>query len=189
MARAHSVCVFCGSRVGDDPRHAAAAAETGAAIAARGWRLVYGGGGVGLMNVTANAALDAGGPVIGVIPEFLRIREAGHKGLTDLIVTDGMHDRKQIMFNLADAFLILPGGVGTMDETVEILTWKQLGNHAKPIVLVDLDGYWGPLLTAFDQAVAHGYMGQDTIDLLEVVDSVKDALALLDARSTDAAGG
>ncbi len=146
MARNPSVCVFCGSRVGDDPAHKAAAEDAGRRIARNGWRLVYGGGGVGLMRVAADAALAEDGHVIGVIPEFLRVREAGHTGVDDLIVTDGMHDRKQIMFNLASAFLILPGGVGTMDETVEILTWKQLGNHTKPIVLVNLGGYWDPLL-------------------------------------------
>ncbi len=182
MARAHSICVFCGSRVGRDPAHAAAAADAGREIAERGWRLVYGGGGIGLMRIVADAALKAGGHVIGVIPEFLRAREAGHLDLDDLIVTDGMHDRKQIMFNLADAFLILPGGVGTMDETVEILTWKQLGNHKKPIVLVDVGGYWQALLTTFEQAVEAGYMGRETIELLDVVDTVEAAMALIAAR-------
>lgn len=180
MARAPSVCIFCGSRIGTLPAHKAAATEAGREIANRGWRLVYGGGGIGLMSVAADAALEAGGNVIGVIPEFLRAREAGHDGLDDLIVTDGMHDRKQIMFDLADAFLVLPGGVGTMDELVEILTWKQLGRHSKPILLVDLGGFWKPMLAAFDNAVAHDFMGQGTIDLLEVVPDMPAAMALLD---------
>lgn len=182
MPRPYSVCVFCGSRVGKESAHQTAAEETGQAIAGRGWRLIYGGGGVGLMCVTADAALLGGGQVIGVIPDFLRAREAGHEGVDDLIVTDGMHDRKQIMFNLADAFVILPGGVGTMDETVEILTWRQLGNHSKPIILVNLDGYWDMLLAAFDNAVAHDFMSQSTIDLLDVVDSVEAAFELMDRR-------
>lgn len=182
MARSFSICLFCGSRVGRDPAHTAGATLAGRAIGERGWRLIYGGGGIGLMRIAADAALAAGGQVIGVIPEFLRVREEGHTGVDDLIVTDGMHDRKQIMFNLADAFLILPGGVGTMDETVEILTWKQLGNHKKPIVLVDLGGYWRPLLATFERAVEAGYMGAETVALLDVVDTVEDALALLADR-------
>jgi len=181
MASRRSVCLFCGSRFGHAPAYKEAAAHVGRTVAERGWRLVYGGGAVGLMGVAAEAALEAGGDVIGVIPEFLRAREVGHSGLTDLIVTDGMHDRKQIMFNLASAFLILPGGVGTMDETIEILTWKQLGNHRKPIVIVDLDGYWRPLLGALEAAVAAGFMGQDTLDMLQVVDSVDAAMPLMAA--------
>lgn len=182
MARPYSICVFCGSRFGNNPAHKAVAEAVGAGIAARGWRLIYGGGGVGLMGVTANAALAGGGEVIGVIPEFLRSQEAGHEGVDDLIITDGMHDRKQIMFNLADAFLILPGGVGTMDETVEILTWKQLQRHINPIVIANIGGYWQPLLATFDAAVASGFMGQDTVDLLNVVDSVEAAFAELEAQ-------
>jgi uncharacterized protein (TIGR00730 family) len=180
MARVHSICVFCGSRIGKDPAHKVAAEEAGRAIASNGSRLIYGGGGVGLMCVTADAALAVGGAVIGVIPQFLKSREAGHEGLDDLIVTDGMHDRKQIMFNLADAFLILPGGVGTMDETMEILTWKQLGSHSKPIVLVDLGGYWRPLIAAMTQAVDRGFMGEDTIALIDIVDTVEEGMAVIE---------
>lgn len=181
MPRPYSVCVFCGSRMGHDPAHRAAAVATGASIAERGWRFVYGGGGVGLMGVSADAALEAGGRVIGVIPGFLKDREAGNDKVDDLIVTDGMHDRKQIMFNLADAFLILPGGVGTMDETVEILTWRQLGSHDKPIVMANLGGYWDPLLEAMRRAVDAGFMGQDTIDLLDVAETLDDAFAIIEA--------
>ncbi|MEQ9123209.1 MAG: TIGR00730 family Rossman fold protein [Alphaproteobacteria bacterium] len=179
MASRRSVCLFCGSRFGHAPVFKDAAAYVGRTVAERGWRLVYGGGAVGLMGVAAEAALKAGGDVIGVIPDFLRAREVGHAGLTDLIVTDGMHDRKQIMFNLATAFVVLPGGVGTMDETIEILTWKQLGNHRKPIVVVDLEGYWGPLLGALEAAVQAGFMSQDTLELLQVVDSVDAAMAIV----------
>lgn len=186
MSRPFSVCVFCGSRLGHDPAHRTAAADTGSRIAKNGWRLVYGGGGIGLMGVVADTTLAGGGQVIGVIPDFLRLREAGHDGVDDLIVTDGMHDRKQIMFNLADAFLILPGGVGTMDETVEILTWRQLGSHAKPIIMADVNGYWRPMLAAFDHAVAEGFMGQDTVDMIAVVDDVAAAFDLL-AKAADSA--
>lgn len=180
MAVMPSVCVFCGSRVGAEPRYKAAAIETGAGIAARGWRLVYGGGSVGLMNETANAALAGGAPVIGVIPQFLMDFEAGHSGLTDLILTDGMHDRKQIMFNLAGAFVILPGGVGTLDETMEILTWKQLQRHTKPIIIVNEGGYWTPMLEMLDKIVEGRFMGQNTIELLQIVDSVPEAFELLE---------
>ena len=175
MARKHSICVFCGSRVGKSPAHKQAAEETGQRIAAAGWRLIYGGGGVGLMNVVADSTLAAGGEVIGVIPEFLKVREAQHDGVNDLIVTDGMHDRKQIMFNFADAFVILPGGIGTLDETMEILTWKQLGNHNKPIVIVNLEGFWDPMLAALRQAIDHEFMGERTYGLLDIVDSVEAA--------------
>lgn len=180
MAGMPSVCVFCGSRLGAKPAYKAAARAAGAGIAERGWRLVYGGGGVGLMNETADAALAGGAPVIGVIPEFLMEFEAGHGGLTDLIVTDGMHDRKQIMFNLAGAFLILPGGVGTLDETMEILTWKQLNRHAKPIIIVNEGGYWTPMLEMMEKIVEGGFMGERTIGLLNVVDTVQEAFALME---------
>ena len=180
MVSIPSVCVFCGSKIGAEPRYKAAAIATGTGIADRGWRLVYGGGGVGLMNETAGAALARGAPVIGVIPQFLMEFEAGHGGLTDLIVTDGMHDRKQIMFNLAGAFVILPGGVGTLDETMEILTWKQLQRHSKPIIIVNEGGYWTPMLEMMDKIVESGFMGQNTIELLQIVDTVPEAFELLE---------
>ncbi len=180
MVSIPSVCVFCGSKIGAEPRYKAAAIATGTGIADRGWRLVYGGGGVGLMNETADAALAGGAPVIGVIPQFLMEFEAGHGGLTDLIVTDGMHDRKQIMFNLAGAFVILPGGVGTLDETMEILTWKQLQRHSKPIIVVNEGGYWTPMLEMMDKIVEGGFMGQNTIDLLQIVDTVPEAFEWLE---------
>ena len=180
MVSIPSVCVFCGSRIGAEPRYKAAAIATGTGIADRSWRLVYGGGGVGLMNETADAALAGGAPVIGVIPQFLMEFEAGHGGLTDLIVTDGMHDRKQIMFNLAGAFVILPGGVGTLDETMEILTLKQLQRHSKPIIIVNEGGYWTPMLEMMDKIVEGGFMGQNTIELLQIVDTVPEAFELLE---------
>ena len=180
MVSMPSVCVFCGSKIGAEPRYKAAAIATGTGIADRGWRLVYGGGGVGLMNETADAALAGGAPVIGVIPQFLMEFEAGHGGLTDLIVTDGMHDRKQIMFNLAGAFVILPGGVGTLDETMEILTWKQLQRHSKPIIVVNEGGYWTPMLEMMDKIVEGGFMGQNTIDLLQIVNTVPEAFEWLE---------
>jgi len=181
MAKKRSICIFCGSRHGHGQKFREAATDAGRGVGERGWRLIYGGGAVGLMGDAAEATLQAGGEVIGVIPGFLREREVGHDGLTDLIVTDGMHDRKQIMFDLADVFLVLPGGVGTMDETIEILTWRQLGRHRKRIVVVDLDGYWRPLLTALETAVDTGFMGRDTFELLEIVDTVEAALDMIDA--------
>lgn len=180
MAQMPSVCVFCGSRVGVKPAYKVAAQAMGSGIATRGWRLVYGGGGVGLMNETANAALAGGAPVIGVIPQFLTEYEDRHDGLTDLIVTDGMHDRKQIMFNLAQAFVILPGGVGTLDETMEILTWKQLGRHDKPIIIVNEGGYWTPMLEMMQKIIEGGFMGKRTVGLLDIVDTVDEAFALME---------
>src|ERR1700723_1668007 len=136
-----SVTVFCGSSAGVDPAYAEAAAALGHGIAAAGMALVFGGGQVGLMGITAEAALGRGGHVAGIIPDFLRHREVEFPGLSELIVTDSMHTRKRRLFALADAFVVMPGGLGTFDETIEILTWKQLGQHAKPIILVDILGW------------------------------------------------
>lgn len=140
------ICVYCGSSFGARPEYAAAAAAFGAACAARGLTLVYGGGGVGLMGVLADAALAAGGEVIGVIPRAMVEEERGHRGLTESIVVGTMHERKLRMAELADAFVALPGGIGTLEEVVEVLTWLQLGLHLKPVALLDVAGFYGPLL-------------------------------------------
>ncbi len=139
------MCVFCGAASGADPAYAEAASALGATMAARGVRLVFGGGHVGLMGLVADAVLGAGGEAVGVIPEHLVEREVGHDRLTEMHVVDTMHSRKQKMFDLADAFAVLPGGFGTLDETFEILTWRQLGLHDKPIVLLSANDYWRPL--------------------------------------------
>jgi uncharacterized protein (TIGR00730 family) len=149
-----AVCVFCGSSPGSDPAYRDAAAALGREVARRGLRLVYGGGNVGLMGILADAALSAGGEVVGVIPQALVDKELAHQGLSELIVVGTMHDRKARMADLADAFVALPGGYGTFEEFCEVLTWTQLGVHAKPCGLLNINGFYDPLLALFDRAVA-----------------------------------
>jgi len=170
-----SVCVFCGSSTGTDPTYRAAAARVGGLIARRGLRLVYGGGNVGLMGVVADAALAAGGEVIGVIPEALLARELGHGGVTELRVVGSMHERKALMADLSDGFVALPGGFGTLEEFCEVLTWAQLGIHRKPCGLLDVGGYWSHLIALFDQALAEGFL-QPEVRALVLEDDDPDRL-------------
>jgi uncharacterized protein (TIGR00730 family) len=174
MNRVKRVCVYCGSAVGDDPAYRNAAEKLGSILAGSGIGLVYGGGRVGLMGVLADAALKAGGEVIGIIPGHLHAREIGHQGATRLIVVGSMHERKQKMFELADAFAILPGGFGTIEEAMEMITWRQLGLHDKPIFLIDAAGYWAPLITLFDHVIARGFARPDSRDLFRVLKRVED---------------
>jgi len=153
MSSVKRVCVYCGSSGRVAEAYRAAATRAGTALAQAGIELIYGGGRIGLMGLVADAALAAGGRVTGIIPGFLHDRELGHTGVTQLIVVDSMHERKQRMFELADAFVILPGGLGTLDEAFECLTWRQLALHDRPIVLVDVDGYWQPLMRLVDHVV------------------------------------
>lgn len=155
-----AICVFCGSNPGNEPVYAAAARAMGAEIARRGLVLVYGGGAVGLMGIVANAALDAGGEVHGVIPRALREKEVGHFGLTRLEVVETMHIRKARMAELSDGFIAMPGGIGTFEELFEIWTWGQLGIHAKPLGLLNVAGFYDPLATFLDQTVAAGFLKQ-----------------------------
>ena len=152
------ICVFCGASTGTDPRHAEGARALGRAIAGRGLELVYGGGSVGLMGAVADAALGAGGRVTGVIPQVLQIRELAHRGLSDLRVVGSMHERKALMAELSDGFVALPGGMGTLEELSEVLTWAQLGLHARPVGLLDVGGYYRPLIAFFDRAVEAGFL-------------------------------
>ena len=152
------IAVFCGSRAGASPAYAEAAAAVGAALALRGCELVYGGAHVGLMGIVADAALGHGGRVIGVIPASMVERELAHRGITDLRIVGSMHERKALMASLADAFLVLPGGMGTLDELCEILTWAQLGLHAKPVGLLDVREYWRGFLAFLDTAVGEGFL-------------------------------
>ncbi len=152
-----SICVFCGARNGTNPAHVAAARALGAAIAARGWRLVYGAGDVGLMGEVARAAQSAGAPTMGVIPTHLLTAERAKADVTQLVVTDDMHVRKKVMFMNCDAIVVLPGGAGSLDEFFEVLTWAQLGLHAKPIWLLDSAGYWQPLVALLDHIIAEGF--------------------------------
>lgn len=154
MNRLSALCVFCGSNTGADPAYAESARRMGQLLANRGVTVIYGGGRVGLMGALADAALEAGGGVIGVIPEALRRREVAHERLTELRVVHTMHERKQLMADLSDGFIALPGGFGTFEEFCEVLTWSQLGMHAKPCGLLNVKGYYTGLLALFDHAVA-----------------------------------
>jgi hypothetical protein len=179
MQLVHSVAVFCGSRAGNDPAYRAAAQALGHGLAEAGIRLVFGGGRIGLMGIMADAALAAGGAVLGVIPEFLTRREVAHEGITELVVTDSMHSRKQRMFEAADAFISLPGGLGTLDETIEIITWRQLGLHAKPILICDVGGSAAPFLATIEAAIAAEFADPAARGLYEVMDGVPAALQRL----------
>lgn len=169
MPLPRSVCVFCGSSDRGARRHRSDAARLGALFADSGIELVYGGGRVGIMGVIADAALAAGGRVVGVIPEHLMRREVGHLKTTELIVTGSMHERKATMFARSDAFVVLPGGPGTLDETFEILTWRQLGLHDKPVVICDSAGYWRPLKDLVDHMVSGRYVKAGFRDYFHVV--------------------
>ncbi len=172
------VCVFCGSNHGARPSYTSAAQSLGAALARRGVGLVYGGGGVGLMSVLADSVLAAGGEVIGVIPEALVAKEVAHKSLSDLRVVGSMHERKALMAELAEAFIALPGGYGTLEEFCEVITWAQLGLHAKPCGVLNIDGFYDPLLAFFDHAVAEEFVRPAHRSL---VVEAQDAERLLDA--------
>ena len=179
MPRINALCVYCGSSTGHDPRHEATAVALGRMLAREGITLVYGGGRVGLMGIVADAALAAGGKVIGVIPTLLKTAELAHTGLTELIAVETMHDRKHRMFEIADAFAILPGGLGTLDEAFEIITWRQLGLHDKPILLIDSAGYWQPFRALLAHIIDGGFARPETAALVSVVETIEDIPALL----------
>lgn len=179
MQKVFSLCVLCGSRDGGDPAYREAAIGLGVEMARRGVRLVYGGGSIGLMGVIADAVLAQGGEVIGVIPDFLVRYEVGHRRLTELIITGSMHDRKRRMFEMADGFCVLPGGLGTLDETFEIITWKQIRLHDAPIVVLDVDGYWRPLTALIEAVIAGGFAHPSVTELFTVVDRPDAVFAAL----------
>ncbi len=172
-----SICVYCGSRFGADPAYRAAAEALGRAIAAEGWRLVYGAGDVGLMGAVATATMAAGGETLGVIPAHLLAREVGKRDITSLVVTETMHERKKVMFMNSDAVVVLPGGAGSLDEFFEVLTWAQLGLHAKPIWLLNEAGYWDPLLVLVDHVIAQGFADPSLRDLLSTAADVPGLVA------------
>jgi len=180
MTHIHAVTVFCGSRTGNDPAYRVAAQSLGLGLARAGIRLVYGGGRIGLMGILADAALAAGGEVTGVIPEFLTRREVAHPATTEMVVTDSMHSRKQRMFEAADAFVSLPGGLGTLDETIEIITWHQLGLHAKPVLICDVAGSAAPFLATIDAAIDAEFAGPEARRLYQVLDGVPAVLERLE---------
>jgi len=180
MTSVTSVCVFCGSRVGNDSRYEDAARALGHEIASRGMRLVFGAGSIGLMGIVADAAADAGGEVVGIIPEFLRRLEVGRTESDQFIVTDSMHSRKQRMFEMSDAFISLPGGLGTLDETFEIITWRQLKLHDKPIVIWDVAGYWKPLAGLMEATIEGGFSAPENRNLFTLADSLGDVFSALE---------
>jgi len=178
MADIQSVCVYCGSSVGADPAFLAAARGFGQILGRERVRLVYGGGGIGLMGALAHAAMDAGGEVTGIIPEFLVAREHAYEGARDVVVTRDMHERKRTMFERADAFVALPGGIGTLEELVEQLSWLQLGQHRKPVLALNINGFWNPLLALLDHMRAKALLRPGAFELL-VAERVEDALPML----------
>jgi len=181
-----NVCVFCGSSPGNDPAYVAAAESLGTLLGQNGRRLIYGGGAVGLMGVVADATLAAGGKVIGVIPEHLARLEVAHSGLTELHVVGSMHERKQRMASLADGFVVLPGGLGTLEEFCEIWTWGQLGLHRKPYGVLNVAGYFNHLLTFLDHSVTSRFVRQEHRSLVQVSERPAELLARLDRHEPPA---
>lgn len=177
-----SLCVYCGSRPGNDPAFKKAAIEVGQEAARRGCRIVYGGGKLGLMGATAGAARDAGGAVFGVIPDFLVELEGVLEGVDHKIVNN-MHERKMMMYEESDAFLTLPGGIGTLEELVEVVSWARLGLHAKPIIVLDINGFWAPLKEMFSHFVEKELADKKLVDDLIFVKSVADVFDTAESRS------
>jgi len=177
-----SICLYCGSSPGHDPAHAETAEAFGRGVAAAGWRLVYGAGDHGLMGMAARAAEAGGAPVLGVIPQHLVAREVARISLAHLVVTQTMHERKALMLTNAHAAVALPGGPGTLDELVEVLTWRHLGLHAKPVILVNVGGYWDPLLALFAHMQAAGFAGPGLARGLTVVPDAPSAITALEER-------
>jgi len=181
------LCVYCGSAGAVDERYRAAARDLGAALAAAGIELVFGGGRIGLMGILADAVLARGGRVIGVIPALLRDAELAHAGASELVIVASMHERKRQMAERADAFAVLPGGIGTLDETFEIVTWRHLGLHNKPVFVVDAAGYWQPLIALLDHLVGRGFAAPLIPRLLTVVPDVPALMTALVAAGGSAA--
>lgn len=176
-----SVCVFCGSRFGTNPAYKTAAEALGKGLAAQNMRLVYGAGDVGLMGAVANACQTAGGETFGVIPLHLMDMEVGKRDLSSFVITENMHERKKVMFMNADIIVTLPGGAGSMDEFFEVLTWAQLGLHKKPIYLLNIEGYWDPLITLLDHQIASGFASKSLLGLFDVIQSVEELMGQIKA--------
>lgn len=193
MTKLKSVCVYCGSRTGQNPAYERAAQELGQALANNSLRLVYGGGSVGLMGTVARACLDAGGNVTGVIPKFLEEREVMLRRVEDLVITEDMHERKRRMFEEADAFVALPGGIGTLEEVVEMITWAQLGRHKKPVLLADIGGFWGPLTELMDHMIDEEFITAQTMVRYLITEDVSEIVPMLskevETLSAEAMGG
>ncbi|WP_424942858.1 TIGR00730 family Rossman fold protein [Aliiroseovarius crassostreae] len=181
-SRNASICVFCGARSGHDPAYEQAAIDLGTRMAKENWRLVYGAGDIGIMGAVAKAAQAAGAETFGVIPVHLMDREQGKRDLTSFVVTENMHERKKVMYMNSDAIAVLPGGAGSLDEFFEVLTWRQLGLHDKPIILLNINGYWDPLIGLLDHVIAQGFAGDDIRENTLVAESVDQMATLLRAR-------
>jgi uncharacterized protein (TIGR00730 family) len=189
MSKIKTVCVYCGSGPGTNPRFVEAAKTFGKILAENGIRLVYGGGSIGLMGAVATSALDHGGTVTGIIPDFLTIRENALKRVQELIVTPDMHERKRLMFEHSDAFVALPGGIGTLEELVEQLTWQQLGRHSKPVLLANVEGFWEPLLALLAHMRATQFIRPSlAVDILKA-ERVEDILPRLKEAAARALEG
>src|SRR5260221_3362281 len=176
-----ALCVFCGARFGADPAYRDLAGRLGRLLAESGVTLVYGGGGVGLMGVVANAALAVPGQVVGIIPRFLLDREAGHPDLTETIVVETMHERKLQMFERSDGFVVLPGGLGTLEEFFEVLSWRTMGLHDKPIIILDLGGYWQPLAALLRSCVEGGFADRAHLDVVVFIEDIDQLVPTLAA--------
>lgn len=181
--RIRNICVYCGSNPGANPAYAEAARELGRRMAKDGIGLVYGGGGLGLMGEIARSVLENGGRVTGIIPAFLSAKERMLREVSELIVVDDMHQRKKLMFDKSDAFVALPGGIGTLEELVEQLTWAQLGRHAKPILLVNIDGFWAPFRALLQHMSEEAFIRPDMAVRFLTVDKVRDALPAIQAAA------
>ena len=177
-----SVCVYCGSRSGSDPAYLAAARDLGAAIAENGWRLVYGAGDIGLMGAVAEAASNNGAKTLGVIPTHLLNREAPRGDFGERVITETMHERKKVMFMNADAVVVLPGGAGSLDEFFEVLTWGQLGLHNKPIILMNVNGFWDPLIALLDHIISQGFADPSLRDFIKIAENAVDAARILSSK-------
>lgn len=180
-----TVCVYCGSRFGNKPYYKEQAAELGQRIASAGLSLVYGAGSVGLMGVVARAAKEEGADVIGIIPSHLDDVEITQDGLSELHVTDDMHQRKKLMYEKSDAFIVLPGGLGTLDETLEMMTWAQLNLHSKPIIIVNTNNYWSPLLELVQHVVEDGFAAPENANLLSVAEDPASAIRTIEELNTN----
>ncbi|SUZ32081.1 Cytokinin riboside 5'-monophosphate phosphoribohydrolase [Roseibaca ekhonensis] len=180
-----SICVFCGARAGNDPAFVADAKAFGGKIAQKQWRLVYGAGDVGLMGEVARACMAAGGDTFGVIPTHLMQGEVAKRDLRTLVVTETMHERKKVMFSNSDAVVVLPGGAGSLDEFFEVLTWRQLGLHARPIFILNTGGYWTPLAALIDNIIAQGFADPSLRGFFTLCDSVDEVVKGLDAALAD----
>ncbi|MBS0643538.1 MAG: TIGR00730 family Rossman fold protein [Acetobacteraceae bacterium] len=179
MSAIRSLAVFCGSRVGSNPQYAEAGRALGLGLAKAGIRLVYGGGRIGIMGIVADAVLESGGEVLGVIPDFLKQWEVEHQGVQEMVITHSMHERKTRLYDESDAFLTMPGGLGTFDETFEIVTWKQLRLHDKPILLCNIDGWADRMIAMIEHTVEDGFAAPSARHLIEVLDDVPAVLERL----------